>query len=223
MKPPAAPKPQATKLEPLQTKVVVDKVERNPTKSVPVNDRAEAHFRRAAQLLGQGRVSEAESELGGALKADPSHARARQAYVALLLEQQRVNHAMGLLREAVDANPAQPTFALALARVYAEQRDYRASLDVMDKAGAAGEGADFLALRGAVLQRLGRHAEAVGAYEKAVQNAPHVGGNWAGLGISLEALKRDGEAAQAYKRALGAEPLAPELREYAQARIKALR
>ena len=77
VKPPAAPKPQATKLEPLQTKVVVDKVERNPTKSVPVNDRAEAHFRRAAQLLGQGRVSEAESELGGALKADPSHARAR--------------------------------------------------------------------------------------------------------------------------------------------------
>jgi MSHA biogenesis protein MshN len=73
-----------------------------------------------------------------------------------------------------------------------------------------------------VLQRLGRHAEAVIAYQNAVQGAPQPGGAWAGLGISLEALGRNAEAVQAYHRALGAEPLAKELREYAEARIRAL-
>jgi MSHA biogenesis protein MshN len=228
-----APKSRATKAEarktagqaapapvpvPPSTKVVVDK--RDPPKAG--HDAAEARFRRAAALLNQARVSEAEEQLAAALQADPSHVPARQAYVALLLEQHRVGSAMRLLREAVDANPAQPTFSLGLARVYAEQRDYPAALAVIEKAGAAGQGADFQALRGTVLQRLGRHADAVTAYQSALTKSVQPGGTWTGLGISLEALGRRGEAAQAYKHALGAGPLPAELRDYAEARIRAL-
>jgi MSHA biogenesis protein MshN len=211
------PKPEAVQPPPA-SKVVVDKRDR----AKGVSERAEAHFRRAAAFLGQGRVSEAEEQLGAALHADAGHASARQVYVALLLEQQRVNSALQLLREGVEVSPSQPAFSLTLARIYVEQRDYPAALQVMDQAGAAAGGADFMALRGAVLQRLGRHDEAVGAYQKAVESAPHIGGSWTALGISLEALRRNAEAAQAYKRALGAQPLAPELRDYAQARIRAL-
>jgi MSHA biogenesis protein MshN len=216
---PAAPKPAPTAKAPVATaKPLVDKRERGK----PVNEAAEAHFRRAAALLNQGRVSEAEEHLLGALQADPSHVPARQAYVALLLEQQRVDAALRLLREAVAVNPSQPTFSLALARIHVEQRDYRSALEVIDRAGPAAQSADFQALRGAVLQRLGRHGEAVSAYQKAVQGAPQVGGTWTGLGISLEALGRGADAAQAYQRALGSGPLASELREYAEARIRAL-
>lgn len=203
---------------PPSTKVVVDKRERSKTG----NDAAEARFRRAAALLNQGRVSEAEEQLAAALQADPSHVPARQAYVALLLEQHRVGSALRLLREAVDANPAQPTFSLGLARVYAEQRDYPAALAVIEKAGAVAQGADFQVLRAAVLQRLGRHAEAVTAYQAALHKSAQPGGTWTGLGISLEALGRRGEAAQAFKHALGAGPLSVELRDYAEARIRAL-
>jgi MSHA biogenesis protein MshN len=200
------------------TKVVVDKRER----SKAVNEVAETRFRRAATLLNQGRVSEAEEQLAAALQADPSHVHARQAYVALLLEQQRVPSALRLLREAVDTNPSQPIFSLGLARVYAEQREYPAALEVLDKAGASAQGAEFQALRGTVLQRLGRHAEAVRAYHNALERSSQPGGTWTGLGISLEALGRHGEAAQAYQRALGAGPLPRELRDYAEARIRAL-
>jgi MSHA biogenesis protein MshN len=217
-KKPAAQAVPAQVPAPVAAKVVVDKRER----SKAVNELAEARFRRAVALLNQARVSEAEEQLAAALQADPSHLHARQAYVALLLEQQRVGSALRLLREAVDANPAQPTFSLGLARVYVEQRDYPAALAVIDKAGAAGQGADFQALRASVLQRLGRHAEAVTAYQAALTKSVQPGGTWTGLGISLEALGRSGEAAQAYKRALGAGPLAPELREYAETRIRAL-
>ena len=199
-------------------KAVVDKRER----SEPVNEAAEARFRRAAALLNQARVSEAEEQLAAALQADPSHVAARQAYVALLLEQQRVASASRLLREAVDANPAQPTFSLGLARVYAEQREYPAALAVIEKAGAAAQGAEFQVLRGTVLQRLGRHAEAVTAYQDALQKSAQPGGTWTGLAISLEALGRHGEAAQAYQRALAAGPMPAQLRDYAEGRIKAL-
>lgn len=213
-----APKPAATKTQVVEPKPsVVDKRDRDKAINA-----AESRFRRAAVLLNQGRVSEAEEQLVGALQADSAHHQARQAYVALLLEQQRMDAAQRVLREALEANPTHPTFALTLARIHAEQRDYPAALAVMDRAGSAAQNADFQALRGAVLQRLGRHAEAVESYQRAVQGAPQPGSTWAGMGISLEALGRKAEAAQAYHRALGAGALVKEVREYAEARVKAL-
>jgi len=183
---------------------------------------ADAQFRRAAVLLNQGRLSEAEDQLAGALRADPSHAAARQTYVAMLLEQHRVEAARRLLQETLAINPAQPAFAVALARIYTDQRDYRNALEVLDRAGPAARNAEFQAMRGAVLQRLGKHADAVEAYQNAIRIAPQPGTTWVGLAISLETLGRRPEAAQAYRRALDAGSLAAEAREYAESRARAL-
>jgi len=229
---PQTPRPQAIKPEPKTappaakpvanpepTMGTVDKRER----AKGVNQAGEPSFQRAAVFLKQGRVSEAEEQLQVALKADPSHMGARQAYAALLLEQQRVDAAKRVVGEAVTVNPGHPIFSLALARIHAEQRDYGAALEVMDKAGPVAQNADFQVLRGAVLQRLGRHADAVAAYQSAVRDTPQSGGTWTGLGISLEAVGRNADAAQAYQRALGAGALPREVRDYAEARIRALR
>lgn len=209
----AAEKPSAEKSS-------VDK--RDRTRSA--NDNAEAHFRRAALLLNHGRVSEAEEQLSAALRADARHTAARHAYVALLLEQRRVDAAQRLLQEALALNPEQPTFALALARIHTGQREYGTALEALDRAGTAGAGnADFQAMRGAVLQRVGRHAEAVDAYQSALRGgASQPPTTWIGLGISLESLGRRSEAVMAYRRALGAGPIAPEAREYAESRARAL-
>lgn len=222
---PRTPQAKAPKAEPVRelaapgaTRPAVDKREL----SKGSNETAEGRFRRAAALLGQARVSEAEEQLAAALQADGSHVPARQAYVALLLEQQRIGAAMRLLREAVDVNPAHPVFSLGLARIHAQQRDYPAALGVLDKAGPAAQGPEFQALKGTVLQRLGRHAEAVTAYQDAVEKSAQPGGTWAGLGISLEAVGRPAEAVQAYRRALAAGPLPAELSNYAEDRIRAL-
>ncbi len=77
-------------------------------------------------------------------------------------------------------------------------------------------------MRGAVLQRLGKHAEAVEAYQNAIRIGPQPGTTWVGLAISLETLGRRPEAAQAYRRALDAGSLAAEAREYAESRARAL-
>ena len=185
-------------------------------------DNAEAHFRRAALLLNHGRVSEAEEQLAGALRADPSHAAARQAYAALLIEQRRLHEAQRLLQDALTLNPEQPTLALTLARILVGQREYGAALQVLERAGPA-SGADFQAMRGAVLQRVGRHADAVNAYQSALQTgAAQPATSWIGLGISLESLGRKNEAVTAYRRALAAGPLAQEARDYAESRARAL-
>jgi len=225
VQPPA--KPQNTKTEPAKRKAApaqpaakssVDKRDRGRSAA----DGAETHFRRAALLLNHGRVSEAEDQLVAALHADPSHVAARQAYISLLLEQQRVDVARRLLQDGLAINPSNATFALALARIHTEQRDYVAALDVMDRAGSVARNPEFQALRGAVLQRLGRHGDAVEAYQGAIRGGAQPAGTWIGFGISLEALGRRAEAAQAYRRALAAGPLSPEAREYAESRARAM-
>jgi len=185
-------------------------------------DNAENHFRRAVVLMNQGRVSEAEDQLVAALVVHPTHVQARQAYASLLLEQRRVDAARRVLQEALALNPAQPTFALALARIHAQQREYGAALEVMDRTGTIAGNADFQALRGVILQRMGRDAEAVEALQNAIRGGPQPGATWVSLGISLEALARRPEAAQAYRRALDTGPLAAEARDYAAARARAL-
>jgi MSHA biogenesis protein MshN len=220
---PAASTPTATRApvsgaKASSAKSSVDKRDR----AKPASQLAEAQFRRAAVLLNQGRVSEAEEQLVGALQADPAHAAARQAYVALLLEQQRTDAARRVLADALAGNPSHPTFALALARILAEQRDYQGALEVMDRAGSVASNADFLALKGAVLQRMQKHAEAIDAYQASVRGAPQPGTTWVGYAISLEAVGRKSDAANAYRRSLGAGGLTHEVRDYAEARIRAL-
>ncbi len=213
-KPVALPKKAAPQPAPNAT---VDKRDR------AITGAADAHFRRAALLLNSGRLSEAESELLSALRVDARHAAARQAYVALLLEQRRFDVAQRQLQEALALNAEQPTFALTLARLYVGQREHAAALEVLDRAGAANGHADFQAMRGAVLQRLGRHPEAVDAYQSALRaNGTQPATSWIGLAISLETLGRRAEAATAYRRALNAGPLAQEARDYAESRARAL-
>jgi MSHA biogenesis protein MshN len=185
-------------------------------------DNAEAHFRRAALLLSHGRVSEAEAQLIAALQVDPRHMAARQAYISLLLEQQRVAAARRSLQDALALDAEQPTFALALARIHASERDYAGALAVLERSASVGQGGDFQAFRGAMLQRLGRHPEAVEAYQHALGNGGGSATAWIGYGISLEALGRRSDAGQAYRRALSSGPIAAEAREYAESRARAL-
>jgi MSHA biogenesis protein MshN len=220
--PPAKPKaaaPKAVKPAPATAKPAA--AAKPKVTKTSVNE-AETQWRRAVAFLNQGRVSEAQAHLALALKADPAHAPARQAYVALLLEHGRVEQARDLLQEGVAANPSHAPFALALARIHVQQREYAQALLVLDNAGPAAQGADFQGMRAVVLQRMGRHADAVAAYQQALRNGPQNGATWMGLGISLEALGHRAEAAQAYKRALGAGAMATEVRDYAEARIRAL-
>jgi MSHA biogenesis protein MshN len=199
------------------------RVEKRDRTQAPV-ERAEAAYRRAAALLNSGRVADAEEALLAALDADPTHQAARQTLIALYLEQRRIDEARRHLEEGLAVNAAYVPFAVALARIHVDRRDYAVALDVLDRATpAAGAGADFHALRGAVLQRLSRHGEAADAYRQALATGVQAGTAWVGLGISLEALDRRPEAAEAYRRGIATGSLAADLLAYAEQRAQQLR
>jgi MSHA biogenesis protein MshN len=188
------------------------------------SDRAEREFRRAVELLKQGRAAEAEDGFAAGLAQDPAHRPARQALVALNLERGQLESARRLLHDGLMQDPTQPDFAFALARILVERKDFAGALMVMDGAAdTAADHADFNALRGTILQQLGRHPEAASAYQKALQARSTMPNAWVGLGISLEALERRPEAAEAFRRALAAGPASDDLKTFAERRIRALR
>src|SRR6185369_8328195 len=121
--------PPARILEaPAQSAGRVQKVERTRN----AEDRAESEFRRGATLLNQGRIGEADETFNAALSLSPSHEAARQALIALYLERRRIDEARRLLQEGLAINPGNIQFAMVLARIQTERREYAAALDVLN-------------------------------------------------------------------------------------------
>jgi MSHA biogenesis protein MshN len=184
---------------------------------------AQAEFRRAVQLLNQGRVSEAEQALSGALSIDPSQEPARQALISLLVDQRRLIEAQRLLQEGLALDPAQVQFATVLARIYVEGNDYDRALGVLRGCkGDVSRDAEYNTLLGAVLQHMSRPGEAADAYRAALRAAPQAGTAWVGLGLSLAALDHRPEAAEAFRRAVASGSLSQEVRDYAEQQLRRL-
>jgi MSHA biogenesis protein MshN len=213
----AAPKPRAERVRVEPTHIEKRERDRSPA------DRAENHFRRAAQMLERGRVPDAQDALHAALAADPAHQAARQTLVALFIEQGRIEDARRHLQEGLAFNRGYAPFSVALARIHVDRGEYPAALEVLDTAAQAGRGnPDYHALHGAVLQRLGRHGPAADAYRQALGAAPQSGATWVALGISLEAQGNLPEAAEAFRRGVASGSLARDVRAYAEQRARQL-
>lgn len=185
--------------------------------------RADQEFRRAVNLVNQGRIAEGMDGFRAALVIDPGHQAARQTLVALLLEAKRVDEAATLLQDGLAVNPDNTEFAMLLARVMVEGNDVPKALFVLQRHAAPPDrNPDFHAFAAALYQRLGRHREAIDQYQTALRLAPSAGVWWVGLGISLQAAERPKDAAEAFTRAKAAGNLAPELASFVDQRLRQL-
>jgi MSHA biogenesis protein MshN len=186
-------------------------------------DRATAEFRRAVNLVNQGRVAEGLDGLRNALKLDPGYDAVRQTLVALLLESKRIDEAAAVLEEGLALEPSNTAFAILLARALVERNDVGGALAVLQKHAPAGEtNPEYHAFTAALYQRLERHGDAVAEYRSALKLAPNAGVWWMGLGISQQALNRPKEAADAFQRAKASGNLAPELIAFTDRRLRLL-
>lgn len=184
---------------------------------------AESDYRRGVAFVNQGRVAEGIDALRAALLNEPAQEPARQTLVALMLESRRLDEAARLLREGLVVNPGNAPFATLLARVMVENGDASGALAVLDRPGLATAATpDHRAFRAALLQRLGRHRDAVDEYRAALASAPGVASWWVGLGISQQALGQPREALDAYKRAQSAGNLPAELSGFVEQRVRQL-
>jgi MSHA biogenesis protein MshN len=199
--------------------VPVEKQMREPT----AYERAELEFRNAVARLRQGRVVDAEAGFRAALKEDRSHAGARQALISLLIDAKRNADAEEVLREALTFNPRQPRHAMLLARLELERGDTASAARTLEAARTyAGLDADYHAFLAAVYQRLERHERAVEFYASALAVAPGNALWMMGLAISLQALQRNDEARDAFRRAADSRTLNADLQAFVESRLREL-
>ena len=186
-------------------------------------NRAESEFRRAVNLVNQGRIAEGMDGFRRALEIDPGHEAARQTLVALLLETKRVAEAAASLQEGLALNTGNTGFAMLLARIMVESNDIPTALIVLQRhAAPADRNPDFHAFAAALYQRLDRHEQAIDQYQMALGLAPSAGVWWLGLGISFQAVERRKDAREAFTHAKSAGNLAPDLLAFVEQRLRQL-
>lgn len=194
-----------------------------PMKHVSLAQQADAEFRKAAALMQQGRIADALAGYEAALRLDAGHDAARQALVALLLEGKRGADAERVLQERLESKPDHTGFTMMLARLQVERGAVAEATATLEKAlPYANSQADYQAFLAALLQRQNRNDEAIAHYRIALQLAPNNGIWLMGYGISLQALQRNADAKDAFKRALDTQTLSPDLKAFVRQKLKEL-
>jgi MSHA biogenesis protein MshN len=171
--------------------------------------------------MQEGRMSETTAALEEALRSDPAHEAARQTLVALLIEAGRGDEAMRQLQLGLTRDARQPALAVLLARLQIE-RGGNGIDTLMRTLPFVGNNPDYHAFLAGALQRQQRHREAAEQYLVAVRGAPANGVWWMGLGLSLQAEKRDGEALEAFRKARASGALTQDLAGFVDRRIQQL-
>ena len=197
----------------------IRKRDRPPT----AQELADNEYRQAGGLLQQGRLAEAQAGFQAALSFLPEHHGARQGLVGLLVKAGQFAEAERVLQDGIRLSPEQSGFTVTLARLQVDRGDNAQAIDTMQDGQRYAQGnPDYAAFLAALLQRQGRHEEAIEQFRSALRAKPAVGVWWIGLGMSLQALKRNAEAQDAYRRARTNGNLHPELAAFAEQRIKQL-
>ena len=190
-------------------------------KQASVQQQADNEFRKASGLMQQGRINEAIAGYEAALQLDAGHVSARQAMVALLLENKRNADAERVLQDGLKHDPRHSGFAMLLARFQVERNELELALETLRKTlPHAVQQADYQAFVAALLQRQGRHKEAIMHYQIALRLSPNSGIWLMGLGISLQAEQRNEEARVAFMRAIESRTLSAELQAFVKQQIK---
>lgn len=182
------------------------------------SQRAEGEYRRALASLQEGRMIETIAGLEQTLRIDPGHEAARQTLVGLLIEARRPDDAMRQLQLALTQDPRQPALTMLLARLQIERGG--SGIDtLMRTLPYAGADPDYHAFLAGALQRAQRHREAAAEYLAALRAVPGNGVWWMGLGISLQAERRNAEALAAFQKAQGSGALSQELQAFVERQI----
>jgi len=192
-----------------------------PGRVQSVSQRAESEYRRALASMQDGRMIETIAALENALRIDPGHEAARQTLVGLLIEAKRPDEAIRQLQLGLTQDPRQPALAMLLARLQIERGG--SGIDTLTRTlPYAGANPDYHAFLAGALQRQQRHREAAAEYAAALRAAPTNGIWWMGMGISLQAEKRNGEALDAFQKALGSGVLSQELQAFVERQVRQL-
>jgi MSHA biogenesis protein MshN len=192
------------------------------TRVLTAEQRAENLYSDAVDRIRQGQNSDAQGALKRALSEYPLHHASRQLLARSLLETGQVDDAKTMLRDGLNLAPQRLDFYMALAQASLVSNDLEAAIKTMESGlPAASDNAEFHALLATLLQRNGRHDEAIQHFVTSLRKQPDSANVLLGLGISLQEKKDKASAAEAYQRAIEL-GLSPSLMQFAQDRLRQL-
>jgi MSHA biogenesis protein MshN len=181
------------------------------------------YYRQGLEKLQANRVEAAISDLRKAVGLQADMHAARELLAALLLRSGYNAEAYAELQRGMELEPAHTPYARLYAQSLVEAGQPGEALRILtSSAPYAAQQPDYLAFMAAVAQRLARHEDSVRHYTAALALKPGRSAWWIGMAISLEALGRPQDAAQAYRTALAGNELNPDLMKYAQDRAAKL-
>lgn len=157
-----------------------------------------AGFRLLAEAVGRmGRYGDAETLLRHALSLEPGHQGAKFAYVNALLQQQKATEALAELQPLLAKSPDEPVYLNVLAGCLTLLGDLDRVIAIDESLLAAVPRQPKIWLNyGHALRTVGRRADAVAAYRRAIALAPGFGeAYWSLADLKVEPLSLADEQA----------------------------
>jgi MSHA biogenesis protein MshN len=140
------------------------------------------------------------------------------------MEAKNVEAAIKRLEEGLAVNRADGAMAMMLARIQIDGGQTKAAIDTLSRSLPYDrDRAENHAFMAGLLQKENRHREAIDYYLNALRKVPRNAVWWMGLGISLQAEKRNAEARDAFSRADSIGGMPADLQAFVRQRLEQLR
>ncbi len=165
----------------------------------------------------------AEQILSRILARFPRAIIARETLANLYLVQERMDSARQTIEEGLQLLPHAITLNTLKARLLFEEKHPREALAILKQfSPGVQKDPDFYGLMAAILQSLGQRQEAEALYKVLIKVEPDNSQYWLGYGIALEHAKDIKQAITAYKAVTEHYDADPDVRVYAENRLKTL-
>lgn len=142
-------------------------------------------YMRGLVAFERGELAEAESDLLAVMQSNPNHLPAMILMGAIKYRQGHPAVATDYLKRAYVQDATNESVVKMLADLRLQQGDESAALALLEPISGQARDPQLVALHGSILERLGRPAEAIALYERAVAVAPDAADLRSKLAISL--------------------------------------
>jgi tetratricopeptide (TPR) repeat protein len=183
-------------------------------------DKARITYIDAHELYRIGKPKDANNLLTALLRDKPDHKAARTLLARQLTSQGQLRRAEEILHEGLSTQTVDSAWADLYARLLVNKGDIDGAIEVLVSVTPdMNNELDYYAFLAALYQKRGQHSEAIKIYREVLKVNSAKSVWWMGLAISLESLQQNGDALNAYNKALRGDRMSQDLQKYVLGKI----
>lgn len=194
-----------------------------PEMSLTIGEKASADYKQALKHRDNGEFLQAEKLLKTVLLQIPTHHAARAELATLHLKRNQLDESEMLLSEGLRFDENNPDFLRLMAVIYDKREEPDKALALLVKIKDSRKDKNYVAFLGHVYQQTGRFALARQQYYRLLQEEPDNPLWLLGVSLALDAEGQKEDALEGYKKIIGNGNMDPQVLQYVQTRILALK